>query len=76
MVDYKSLAPHLRKDLISAMVSAIFALTYNNMLLGFVIRRLMLHNVPSKANGDISAVMPAASMADELSRSGMSTTAA
>jgi hypothetical protein len=66
---------HLREDLIRVWVSAVFALTYNNMVLGTIIRRLMLYSIPRPANGDLDSAMPVAPMVDEFARDRVSSAA-
>jgi hypothetical protein len=64
--EWKSLPPHLKKYFVEVVVSSIFAVTYNNLVLGTVVRRLMLYSISSKTDGDIDVARPAAIMADEL----------
>jgi hypothetical protein len=58
-----------------AWVSAIFALTFNNMILGIFIRRLMLYSVPRRTNGDFDSATPVAPMVDVFARNGVRTAA-
>ena len=69
--EYLAMPPHLRQDLVMAWVSAIFALTFNNMILGAFIRRLMLYSVPRRANGDFDSATPVAPMVSEFARDGV-----
>jgi hypothetical protein len=73
--EYLSMPVHLRKDLVMAWVSAIFALTFNNMILGIFIRRLMLYSVPRRTNGDFDSATPVAPMVDVFARNGVRTAA-
>lgn len=67
--EYLSVPPHLRHDLVIAWVSAIYLLTFNNMLLGEAIRRLMLYSVPRRTN-DFDSATPVGPMVDEFARRG------
>jgi hypothetical protein len=67
---YYSVPHYLRTDFVMALVSAIYALTFNNMVLGPLIRRLMLYSVPRRSNGDIDDAGPVGPMVDEFSHNG------
>jgi hypothetical protein len=69
--EYLAMPAHLRKDLVMAWVSAIFALTFNNMVLGAFIRRLMLYSVPRRVDGDFDSATPVAPMVAEFARDGV-----
>jgi len=64
--DYYSVPQYLRADFLMTLVSAIYAVTFNNMVLGTLIRRLMLYSVPRRSNGDIDDAGPVGPMVDEL----------
>ena len=64
--EFFTVPDHLRADLVKMWVSAIFALTFNNLLLGALIRRLMLYSVPRQSDGDFASVTPVIPMVDEF----------
>ncbi len=68
--EYSATPTYLRHDLVTAWVSAIYFLTFNNMLLGLLIRRLMLYSVPRRTD-DLDAATPVGPMVDELARQGI-----
>src|ERR1700730_12448980 len=70
---FKKIPPHLRADYVGLLVSFIFSLTYNNILLGAIVRRLILYSIPNTNDGDIGPVAPLGPMIDEFSRHGPST---
>ena len=65
---YKKLPLHLRADYVGLLVSFIFALTYNNILLGSFVRRFILYSIPNTNDGDIGPVSPLGPMIDGFSR--------
>jgi hypothetical protein len=66
--EYFSVPEHLRRELVTLWVSAIFAATFNNMILGIFIRRLVLFSVPQRTDGDFSSATPVTPMVDEFAR--------
>jgi hypothetical protein len=64
----RKLPDHLRGDYVGLLVSFIFALTYNNMMLGSLVRRFMLYSIPDTNTGDIGPVSPLGPMIDGFSR--------
>jgi hypothetical protein len=67
---YKKVPPHLRADYVGALISFIFSLTYNNILLGALVRRFILYSIPNTNDGDIGSVTPLGPMIDGFSRHG------
>lgn len=65
---YKKMPPHLRADYVGLLVSFIFALTYNNILLGSFVRRFILYSIPNTNDGDIGPVSPLGPIIDGFSR--------
>jgi hypothetical protein len=65
---FKKIPDHLRADYVGLLVSFIFSLTYNNMLLGALVRRFILYSIPDTNSGDIGPVSPLGPMVDEFSR--------
>jgi hypothetical protein len=66
---YKELPQHLRSDYVGLLVSFVFALTYNNFVLGEIIRRSILYSIPDNNDEDIGRVSPLGPMIDAFSRS-------
>src|SRR5271165_305333 len=64
----KKVPEHLRPDYVGLLVSFIFGLTYNNMVLGWLIRRFILYSIPHTNSGDIGPVTPLCPMVDGFSR--------
>ena len=69
---FKKIPPHWRADYVGLLVSFIFSLTYNNLLLGAIVRRFILYSIPNTNDGDIGPVAPLGPMIDEFSRHGPS----
>ena len=67
---YKKVPPHLRADYVGSLVSFIFSLTFNNILLGVLVRRFILYSIPNTNDGDIGSVTPLGPMIDVFSRHG------
>jgi hypothetical protein len=65
---FKKIPEHLRADYIGLLVSFIFGLTYNNFLLGAIVRRFILYSIPNTNDGDIGPVSPLGPMIDGFSR--------
>ena len=62
--EYFSVTEHLRSDLVTLWVSAAFLATFNNLILGALIRRLVLFSVPQRTDGDFNSAAPVAPMVD------------
>jgi hypothetical protein len=69
---FKKVPPHLRADFVGVIISFIFSLTYNNILLGELVRRFILYSIPNTNDGDIGSVRPLGPMIDGFSRHGPS----
>src|SRR6266446_1026022 len=65
---FEKIPPHLRADYVGLLVSFIFGLTYNNLLLGAIVRRFILYSIPHTNDGDIGPVSPLGPMIDGFSR--------
>lgn len=64
---YNQIPYHLRSDYVGLLVSFVFALTYNNLVIGEIARRLFLYSIPDDNDADIGRVSPLGPMIDEFS---------
>jgi hypothetical protein len=68
---YQEVPGHLRKDYVSAVIKFAIGVTYNNMLLGLLVRRLMFFGVSRRGGDGTESISPVAPILDEFSRGGM-----
>jgi|SRR5437588_4313010 len=64
---FDSVPPHLRDDYICAIVTSAIGLTYNNLVLGWLVRRFMFFSVPRQGGKDIGPISPVGPMLDGFS---------
>ena len=64
---YREMPPHLRKDYSGAVVTFAIGITYNNMALGWLVRRLMLFGLSTRGGDGAESISPAAPMLDDFS---------
>jgi hypothetical protein len=69
---FNEMPSHSQADYIGLLISFIFGLTFNNFILGPIVRRFMLYSVPTRNNDDIGTVSPVGPIIDEFSRRGAS----
>jgi hypothetical protein len=64
---YQDIPDYLKSDYIRALVTFAIGITYNNILLGPLVRRLMFFSVPRQGGTDTSSISPVAPMLEEFS---------
>jgi len=65
---FHSVPVHLRDDYVGAIVTSAIGVTYNNLCLGWLVRRFMFFSVPRQGGDDIGPISPVGPMLDEFSR--------
>jgi hypothetical protein len=69
---YREMPSHLRRDYVGAIIAFAFGITYNNILLGLLVRRLIFFSVSQRGGDGAESISPVAPMLDDFSRTGMS----
>jgi hypothetical protein len=69
---YREIPSHLRTDYVGAIVTFSLGITYNNIILGPLVRRLIFFSVSRRGGDGAESISPVAPMLDDFSKTGMS----